>query len=89
MKLKSGTIISCPDCGTEQLKTTKELLPGAQLKEAEFESLGYDMEMAYAMGCHKCGRLWYRRHPKTGASQIHTKDNAWVSLSKEKPQLCQ
>ncbi len=62
------------------------------MKEAEFESLGYDLEHAIRMSCGECGELWSRKHPKTGATQIHTELDGWVSLSKtnevpEKPKL--
>lgn len=83
--MKSGTIVTCPVCEEHQIKSTKDLFPGAQMKDAAWESCGYDMEHASRMGCKVCGSEWFREHPKTGHSQIHTKDNGWVSFEKEKP----
>lgn len=84
--MKAGTIITCPsdDCGAEQLKTTKDVPAGGRLKEAAFESLGFDLAKAFSTRCYKCGAYWYRKHPKTGVSQIHTKEDKWVQLGKVK-----
>lgn len=81
MILKAGTILNCPECGADQLKTTKDVLPGTPIKDAGFESLGFDMNNLSAL-CHSCGTAWSRKHPKTKETQIHTKDGGWVSLVK-------
>lgn len=82
--MKAGTVVSCPDCGAEQMKSTKDLLPGSQMREAEWESLGFDLNGERG-GCHECGTKFIRTHPKTGKTQLHTKDELWVSLTKELP----
>lgn len=81
MKLEAGTVIVCPDCKTPQIKSTKELQPGAQMKDAEWETVGFDMT-GIRMGCHQCGTEWFRSHPKTRESQIYTEKHQWVSLTK-------
>ena len=75
-----GTVISCPSCGSGQLITTRELLPGEKMMDANFESLGFDMENSMRAGCFKCAELWYRKHPKTKRSQIHTEENGWIPI---------
>lgn len=82
--MKSGTVISCPECGRALLKTTKDLLPGAQMKDAGFESLGFDME-SMRPGCPDCGERFIREHPVTKKTQLHTEESGWIPLSKEKP----
>lgn len=84
--MKAGTIVTCPSdtCGAEQLKTTKDVLPEGQMRDAGFESLGFDLDGATTTKCWKCGTYWYRKHPKTGVSQIHTKEEKWVQLGKVK-----
>ena len=84
--MKAGTIITCPNdaCGAEQLKTTKDVPSGGRLSEAGFESLGFNLETAMNTNCYKCGATWYRKHPKTGRGQIHTKDNLWTQLGGSK-----
>ena len=83
--MKAGTIIICPECERPQLKTTKDLPPGGQMKDAAFESLGYDMEHAIRMGCYECGALWYRDAKIKGCPQLHTQEG-WIDLMREKPQ---
>lgn len=86
MKLLKGTIITCPKCGVPQLKTTVEIGPGQQLKDAQFESLGHGM---LDVNCYKCHTEWFRLSPKTGRKQIHTELDAWVPIGEptkhEKP----
>lgn len=77
MKLDAGTIITCPNCETEQVKTTKDIGPGQQLKDAEFESMGHNMA---DINCFMCHTPWYRTNPTTKRKQIHTKDMKWVAL---------
>lgn len=77
MKLEAGTVITCPNCQTEQIKTTKEIGPGQKLLDAGFESLGHDMN---DVNCYMCHTPWYRKNGITQRMQIHTKDNAWVGL---------
>lgn len=81
MILKAGTVISCPYCKADQVKTTKDLLPGSQMKDAGFESMGFDMDKGNA-GCYECGTEFVRKHPKTKETQLHTKDEGWISLVK-------
>lgn len=78
--LKSGTVITCPTCGSAQMKTTKDLLPGHKMLEAEFESMGFDTINSIRAGCYKCAEKWYRAHPKTGRPQIHTEEDGWIPL---------
>jgi hypothetical protein len=78
--MKAGTIITCPECEVEQMKTTKDIPPGSKMSEAGFESLGFDLEHSLRAACYKCGSLWYRKSPKTGRSQIHTQLDKWVPL---------
>lgn len=82
--LKAGTIIVCPTCDMPQLKSSKDLKPGQQLKEAGWDSLGFEID-SLRMGCFKCGSAWYRIHPISGKSQIFTKDEHWLTLDKEVP----
>lgn len=84
MKLKVGDIVSCPECGTAQMKVTKEIGPGDQLKDAKFESLGFEMD-SHRPGCHKCGERFMRQHPITGKTQIFTELDHWIPLTPEKP----
>lgn len=79
--MKSGTILTCPDCATEQIETTQDVPPGGQMKDAGFKSLGFDLNNHRA-GCYRCGTEWVRKHPITKETQIHTKDKGWVSLVK-------
>lgn len=78
--MKAGTVVTCPDCDAEQLVTTVDLEPGQRLSEAGFKSLGFDVHNSQRAGCHRCGALWYRKHPKTGRSQIHTQLDKWLAL---------
>lgn len=82
--MKAGTIITCPECARALLKTTKDLAPGDQMKDAGFESLGFDMTNQRS-GCPDCGTRFVRQHPKTGKTQLHTEKDGWIPLSKEKP----
>lgn len=84
--MKAGTIITCPknECGAEQLITTVDVPPGGRLSEAGFESLGFDLKNSLTTRCYKCGAHWYRKHPKSGRKQIHTKLDHWVALG-ERP----
>lgn len=77
--MKAGAVITCPECLTPQLKSTRDVLPGGQIKDACFESLGFDMT-GLRMGCFSCGTNWSRSHPKTGKTQIHTEQDGWISL---------
>lgn len=79
--MKKGTIITCPICDAPQIQSTKDLAAGGQMKDAEFVSLGFDMDGLRA-GCYKCAASFVREHPKTRATQLHTAENGWVSLSK-------
>lgn len=77
--MKSGTIILCPECKSPQMKTTKDLLPGMQFKDAGLESLGFDLKCERA-GCHECSTKFVLPNPLTGRMQIHT-DNGWIAFS--------
>lgn len=55
------------------------------MKEAAFESLGFDMENSHAANCYKCGEPWHRFHPVSRKPQIHTEEEGWIPLSKIKP----
>lgn len=79
--MKSGTRVVCPDCRFPQIQSTKDLSPGAQMKDAGWESVGWDMD-SQRMGCISCGASWHRKHPKTGMTQIHTEHDGWVTLSR-------
>lgn len=78
--MKAGTTICCPDCKAPQIKSTKELKPGGKMSDAEWISVGWDME-SLRMGCAQCGALWSRKHPKTGKTQLYI-DDEWVPLDK-------
>ena len=78
---KEGTIISCPKCGAHQLKSTLELKPNSQMRDAAWESLGYDMKNQ-SMQCHQCWEPWHKKHPISGRTQIHIEGEGWISLSK-------
>lgn len=82
--MKAGTVISCEACGAAQMKTTKDLMPGSQMKDAGFVSMGFDMDGMRA-GCYKCGEKFVRPNALTGRTHIHTEENGWVPLSKEAP----
>lgn len=83
MSIKPGTLITCPVCDAAQLRATKEVAPGNQLKDADWETLGFNMEYQ-DMICYKCGEPWARQHPKTGHNQIHTDEDKWIATdSKE------
>ncbi len=79
--MKAGTVITCPDCGLPQIKSTKDLPPGGKMKDACWESVGWDME-GIRMGCYSCGSLWSRIHPKTGKTQIHVEGESWTPLER-------
>lgn len=83
--MKAGSVITCPSCGAKLLRTTKDLLPGQQMKDAGFESLGYNLQSEGAR-CNECMTKFVRQHPRTNKTQIHTEIDGWVSLSKEGPQ---
>lgn len=79
--MKAGTVIACPKCFTPQLISTKDLNPGSQMKEAKWESMGFNMENTF-MNCHLCHELWTRQHPKTLEDQVYTAEDGWISLAK-------
>lgn len=82
--LKAGTTITCPECETPQLKSTKDILAGGQMKDANWETFGYDMTAQF-MNCYKCGHLWARRNAATQAPQVHTLEHGWIETQKEPP----
>lgn len=82
--MKAGTVITCPKCEAAQIKSTKDVLPGGQTRDAEFVSMGYDMKLGN--GCYKCGTPFIRKHPKFKFTQLHTETEGWKALTKVKPQ---
>ena len=80
--MKAETIIICPTCSEPQIKSTKELKPGEQMKDGGWISVGYDMQYAIRMACNKCATEWHRFHPKTREPQIHTEEG-WIALAKD------
>lgn len=82
--LKAGTVITCPECETQQIKSTKDLQDGSQMKDAGWVSLGFDLKSQRA-GCYRCSTKFVRQHPLSKRTQIHTSDNGWISLSKKEP----
>lgn len=83
-KVQVGTKITCPICEAPQLQATQEIKPGGQMKDANWESLGFDMDQ-HSMTCYKCGQFWARRHPKTSENQIHIEEHGWIPTSTKKP----
>lgn len=79
--LKAGTVIVCPLCQRPQIRSKKDLLPGSQVKDADWESVGFDLE-SMRMACDACGTKWHRTHPVTGEDQWHTSEDGWVSFTR-------
>lgn len=85
MKIEVGDIISCPNCQASQMEATAEVEPGQQLKDALWQSLGFDMS-SQKMQCYKCKTDWHRFHPARGWPQIYLEDKEWFSSSRVKPE---
>lgn len=84
--IKKDAIVSCPECDEPQMQAGADIGEGAQLKEAKWETLGFDFK-SLTCSCHKCGALWYKKHPDFDYSQIHIKEKGWTVLSKKKPSI--
>lgn len=78
--MPAGSIIVCPNpkCNLEQIKSTNDIGPGNQLKDAGWESINYDMEFSIRMACPSCATLWAKVDPKTGQHSIHIKGHGWT-----------